>query len=515
MIRRQWLLVLAGVALLAGNAEAADLKYRIRQRICQMNDTCPETGSSGSSGGSSGGGDTTPPQVAGFSPADEAGDVWGTANLVMTFGEDIQAGAGDIVIHRADNSVFETLAANGSGVSISGGVVTINPVSGFEDGTGYYVTVGADAFMDMAGNAFAGISDDATWNFTVSAVWPVAIQTLPESRSWTAFSSGGNTYALLGRHNHTGPNNWALYKFDPASERFSETQVVPISGMTMAYWTLFSHGGAVYALLSADGLSALDDHFYKFNEATEQFDHLQTIGTASKNVGWAVHEIDGIIYAHTNDYCSAPSCGAHLNTTELHEFDPSLNGGQGGLALRQTLTTASGPYASVFFEGNGKVYLMIACYSSYADTLHVFDGASRTLGSAIQTVSMAPENDAGLVSAEINSNIYVVATAGTSGVFRYDPALVGGQGGLESLQSLPGTGASGAFFWPGAQAYFINGSGLYAFDASLNGGKGGFTRVEDFAGSTMAGALDVEPFEEGGKRYMLSSGTTSYLYRSF
>jgi len=112
--------------------------------------------------------DTTAPLVIpnGLSPADNANGILIDSNLVLTFDEDVVAGTGNIVIKQtSDNSIVETIAVDDSIVTISGSVVTINPVSDLPQNTELYIQVSNSAFDDLNGNSFIGILDTSTWNF--------------------------------------------------------------------------------------------------------------------------------------------------------------------------------------------------------------------------------------------------------------------------------------------------------------------------------------------------------------
>lgn len=109
---------------------------------------------------------STPPLVPTFSPNDNAFGVALNANLVATFSETIQKGTGNITIHRADGTVFETINVTSSAVTLSGGRVTINPVNNFVAGAGYYVLIEPTALRNTASLFYAGISDPTVWSFT-------------------------------------------------------------------------------------------------------------------------------------------------------------------------------------------------------------------------------------------------------------------------------------------------------------------------------------------------------------
>lgn len=124
-----------------------------------------------------GGVDTAAPTVNIFSPADNSTTASITQNLVITFSEPVVKGTGDIVIYNGlDNSVFATIPVSDASVSISANVVTINPSTDFASETSYYVNIAATAFTDAAANAYAGIANATTWNFTTEA--PVVPGTL-------------------------------------------------------------------------------------------------------------------------------------------------------------------------------------------------------------------------------------------------------------------------------------------------------------------------------------------------
>jgi Ca2+-binding RTX toxin-like protein len=112
-------------------------------------------------------GDTTPPTASSFSPADNATGVAVADNLVINFSEAIQKGTGNLEIKKlSDNSVVETIAATADNVTVSGSELTINPTANLAPGTDYYVEIANGAITDIAGNNYAGITGDSTWNFT-------------------------------------------------------------------------------------------------------------------------------------------------------------------------------------------------------------------------------------------------------------------------------------------------------------------------------------------------------------
>jgi methionine-rich copper-binding protein CopC len=151
---------------------------------------------------------SNPPLSATFSPKDNAFGVALNANLVATFSETIQKGTGNITIHRADGTVFETLNVTSSTVTLSGGKVTINPVNNLVAGAGYYVLIDSTAFRNTANQFYAGISDPTVWNFTAlpdlatvdgRLTWMMQ-QNITNPWPATTSSAGLASYALAAFH---------------------------------------------------------------------------------------------------------------------------------------------------------------------------------------------------------------------------------------------------------------------------------------------------------------------------
>ena len=131
--------------------------------------------------------DTTPPTASSFSPADNATGVAVAANLVVNFSEAIQKGTGNLVIKKlSDNSVVETIAVTAANVTVSGTQLTINPTADLGQGTDYYVEIANGAIKDIAGNNYAGITGNSTWNFTTATAGGLLQTITPDFDSATA-----------------------------------------------------------------------------------------------------------------------------------------------------------------------------------------------------------------------------------------------------------------------------------------------------------------------------------------
>jgi gliding motility-associated-like protein len=121
-----------------------------------------------------------------LSPADNSVDILPDANLVMTFGESMNKGVGNIIIKKSsDNSILETIDVTSAKVTISGAVVTINPDNAIlPPASEFYVNIGAGAFKDNFDNGYAGISNNTDWTFTIIAAPVVTSVSVPANRTY-------------------------------------------------------------------------------------------------------------------------------------------------------------------------------------------------------------------------------------------------------------------------------------------------------------------------------------------
>ena len=101
-------------------------------------------------------------------PANNATSVALDANIVLNFSENVTAQSGNIIIKKADNTIFETISvADTTKVTGTGtNQITINPSSDFVLNTDYYVLIDGTAFDDSSGGSYAGIGSTTALTFT-------------------------------------------------------------------------------------------------------------------------------------------------------------------------------------------------------------------------------------------------------------------------------------------------------------------------------------------------------------
>ena len=108
------------------------------------------------------------PTLSSSTPADNATNVSSTANIFLTFSENVDVESGNITIKKtSDDSAFETIDVTSSKVTGTGtNVIEINPANTFASSTEYYVLIDGTAFDDENGNSYAGISSTTALSFT-------------------------------------------------------------------------------------------------------------------------------------------------------------------------------------------------------------------------------------------------------------------------------------------------------------------------------------------------------------
>ncbi|MEM7297460.1 MAG: Ig-like domain-containing protein, partial [Bacteroidota bacterium] len=124
--------------------------------------------------------DVTAPTISSFNPGDGGSNVPIGSNLQILFNESVQIipdGAIEIREHGS-STLLELFELPDAGITISGNVLTINPTSDLPYNTELYVTVVPTSIEDLAGNDFAGFTDQNTWNFTTEIETDVTAPTV-------------------------------------------------------------------------------------------------------------------------------------------------------------------------------------------------------------------------------------------------------------------------------------------------------------------------------------------------
>jgi len=126
--------------------------------------------------------DLTPPSVASLTPNNGATGVSTSAELKITFTERVfRSNSGGVVQIRAalTDTIVQTISLMSSAVRGSGtDTIRFLLSAPLSDMTQYYVIVPASAFLDGAGNAFAGITASSGWRFQTGDFTPPTLVAL-------------------------------------------------------------------------------------------------------------------------------------------------------------------------------------------------------------------------------------------------------------------------------------------------------------------------------------------------
>jgi methionine-rich copper-binding protein CopC len=300
--------------------------------------------------------DTTPPTASSLSPADNATGVGVGANLVINFSEAIQKGTGNLVIKKlSDNSVVETIAVTAANVTVSGSQVTINPAADLGSGTDYYVEIANGAIKDIAGNNYAGITGNSTWNFTTVApadTTPPTASSLSPADNATGVGVADNLVINFSEAIQKGTGNLVIKKLSDNSvvETIAVTAAnVTVSGSQLTinptadlgsgtdYYVEIANGaitdiaGNNYAGITGDstwnftttGASVLNDNF-----ANRIVLSGVPVSTSGSNIG-ATGEVDEPSQSETTESVwwswTAPSSGTFVVDTKGSNFDTYLS----------------------------------------------------------------------------------------------------------------------------------------------------------------------------------------------
>ncbi|MEZ6035564.1 MAG: FG-GAP-like repeat-containing protein, partial [Planctomycetaceae bacterium] len=249
-------------------------------------------------------------------------------------------------------------------VSVSGAVVTINPTSSLESLTGYYVQIAGTAITDNASNAFAGISDTTTWNFTTenapnSSISGIKFNDLdgdgikdagePVLPGWTIFLDADEDHVLDagevstvtaadGTYSFTGltPGNYSVAEVQQAgwTPTFTLLSPVTIAGADptdLAIADINSDGhNDVFVVIPTS--NAVVRMINDGNGVFSRLNPLSAVTVGGLPLAIAVGDFDGI---NGPDFATANSNGNSISVR--------LNDGAGGFTSAPSISFSGGP----------------------------------------------------------------------------------------------------------------------------------------------------------------------------
>jgi Ca2+-binding RTX toxin-like protein/methionine-rich copper-binding protein CopC len=246
--------------------------------------------------------DTTAPTASSFTPTDDATNIAVAADLVVDFSEDIKKGTvGDIVIKKvSDDLVAETIAVTADNITVSGSQLTINPTDDLAPGVNYYVEIADGTIQDIAGNNYAGITGNSTWNFTTTGSFSEDTSiSLPRvylsSVAWSDYNGDGKRDFLLTGDTGRGRSTISkLYK--NTGNGFTEDTSISLPGVNYSSvaWSDYNADSQPDFLLT--GSSELGSISKLYKNTGSGFTEDTTIslpGVGESSVAWSDYNGDG------------------------------------------------------------------------------------------------------------------------------------------------------------------------------------------------------------------------------
>ena len=141
-------------------------------------------------------------------PAGDATDFSANSNIVLTYGELIFKGSGDITITPVGGSTPLTIVVTDAQVDISadGTVVTINPSTNLELNTQYTLAIPAGAFSDLNGNTSPAETVSFRTAATLDTTGPLFVSSLPANGA-TGYSADGIIVLTFNERVQAGTGN--------------------------------------------------------------------------------------------------------------------------------------------------------------------------------------------------------------------------------------------------------------------------------------------------------------------
>jgi hypothetical protein len=122
--------------------------------------------------------DNTAPKIVSALPKKGGTAIAVNQDVVLTFNESIQDGAGNIIISSSVDAI--TVPVNSALVTVNGGVLTVNPANDLLPNSHYTIKIDSTAIQDLSANKYAGIKNTTTFYFdTVDTLAPTLVKSSP------------------------------------------------------------------------------------------------------------------------------------------------------------------------------------------------------------------------------------------------------------------------------------------------------------------------------------------------
>ena len=333
--------------------------------------------------------DTAAPTIASLSPTDNGLSLGLTANLIVTMNEAVAKGTGSLTLYKAGDVLVETIDVSSSSqvtLSQDGTIVTINPTAELVKGETYYVKAASGTFTDTAGNAWAGISDSGTWNFTGAGA-TVTINAVASDNTVNLVESG-SAITVTGT---LGAESAVLAAYTVANM----TAVITGTDVTLTNLTYEPSTGAWSAVIPQSSLIGTADY---------------TLTVSFKGTAGAATDVNGdaVQVVHVDTVAAAPTLGlttdSGANGTDTITNSAALKPtGEVGSTFQYSADGTTGWSATAPTATTGANTV----YARQTDTAGNVSAASSaltfTLDTTVATPTLALSSNTGLTTDTITS----------------------------------------------------------------------------------------------------------------
>ncbi|MEO5365743.1 MAG: Ig-like domain-containing protein [Magnetococcus sp. WYHC-3] len=301
--------------------------------------------------------DSVAPMLSSSSPGDNAVNIAVGSDLRLTFNETVQAGSsGTLALYRADGVVVERFSvASGSGdaggsVVFDGSTgVTLSPGVDLTTATGYYLLVDSGAITDSAGNAYAGLSQSTSLNFTsADAVAPILLSSDPADGA-SGVAAQGVLRLTFNEEVRAGSGAVILYRQDGLEvERFDAASGVGSAGGRLSF-----NGTAVVSLTPGNSLASGSGYYLALETGA-----VQDL-SGNEHVGWSDATTLNFVTADTlapTLTSTSPVAGAvnvDPGSRIVLTFDEPVRAGTGMVTLQTTSGWVAETFDIAIGQGSG------------------------------------------------------------------------------------------------------------------------------------------------------------------
>ncbi|NVC63650.1 tandem-95 repeat protein [Vibrio sp. 05-20-BW147] len=356
--------------------------------------------------------DSTPPVFDGSNstPNDNATGVSSSNNIVIDFDENIALGSGNITIRNVtDSSDFEvfnvatesdgtTTSPSAGRIGISGDKIYLNPTSNLTGNRTYAIRIDTSAVDDIAGNSFAGISDDTTFNFSTANAAPVVDldSTSASDNSSVSFSEGGGAVSITPNAAVTDADSDTIKTITVTLTNDQDGAAEGLNVTAAAQNALDGISGAsditLQDTISISGATATTAQVATFLQAITYNNTSSTPNQTARTVTVVISDGTSSSVSRTatisvSNVTAASSSAAGFNTTNGTNLSPAITFSSDD----ETLTISNSAHAAGSTADGG----------AGTDTLFVVTGTDlSTLTSLTNFETLTPDNDGSLTLTE-------------------------------------------------------------------------------------------------------------------